>query len=217
MIRSPSISRIPDQFVSDSAEYRKKYSKLRKFTAYDWWQELVRIALESNRYELKLRQIDSASINPQNIYNISVPTVSYFASIEDFRFAADDFPAFLVRLNIPDQIIVRDFMDALQKQRNRQGSPVSKPGPKAMNANFDTNTFEVWIGRKIIPLADALIWRATQSPETQKAITQREIGLSLGIQEDKHTSESKSVLKQAIQCIDTLFSQAWDETPERFQ
>lgn len=217
MIRSPTIPKIPGQFVFCSAEYRKTYSKLRTFTAFDWWQELVRIALQSDQYELNLRQTDSTSSNPQDISNISIPTVSYFASVEQFRFSADDFPAFLVRLNTTDQIIIRDFMDALQKQKDRRGSPVSKPGPKAMNANFDTSTFKVWIAHRIIPLADALIWRADQPVKFQKLITQSKIGESLGYPDDKHTSESKSVLKQAIECIDTLFSQAWYETPERFQ
>jgi hypothetical protein len=119
---------------------------------------------------------------------------------EPVRLHAIELPALLINLNAPDDIIREQFEAALRAARERHPSHVRKPGPPALNARFGEPQFYRWRRYKILPLVDLLAWRTRQKGK----ISDVQIGLWLGFDEDRAAKEIEAAKKELFKAIDSI-------------
>lgn len=199
---------------------QSKYSKLRKYDIFDWYRELSEIARLSHQLGLDFHSgLSNVVFTPNgDIGQLFEQAVTYLPhQANPFIIPSSHLPALLVRLDVPDGLILAQVYQALGQYRDREGSPIPKPGRQKQNAIFDQRTFYKWRNDRIVPLAYALIWRAKLPPEQQKQHPNSLLGSWYGLNSPRRTSEAKKTLKLAVSSLPQLFSQMVLLEPDRFQ
>ncbi len=107
-------------------------------------------------------------------------------------------PALLVKLDAPDDVILRQVKEALKQWRKKHPFSVSPSGRKAPNAIFDETTFAVWRSHKIVQLGELIAWREGLRVGGQKTFPNAALGSWLDF-DDKKTSKAFKLLKRALE------------------
>lgn len=192
---------------------KKNYTKFRDYKLKDWSRQLMRIHLRSVELDLALHTNRSSLMTRGARFHASImhapyPTVILLKERPiPYSVFKEQLPALLVRLEAPDGVILQEVTDAIRRYREIQKGDASKPATYIPKSRFDPRIFSSWQIRRIIPLADLMIWRGKLSPAARRKYSDRLLGEWIGLNDKKSLDRSKRTLKKALASLDLIAAQ----------